>query len=84
MQPNQIETLIQTGLTPCKVFVEGDGTHFNAIVISPDFAGKTRIQRQQCVYETVKQQLLDGTLHALSIQTFTPEEWENIPTDDVK
>ncbi|HTM63711.1 MAG TPA: BolA/IbaG family iron-sulfur metabolism protein [Gammaproteobacteria bacterium] len=56
--------------------VEGDGAHFNAVVVCPAFTGKSRLQKQQMVYDTVKPQLLDGSLHALSIKAFSPEEWE--------
>lgn len=76
MQTQEIERLIEAGLSGAEATVEGDGTHFNALVISPVFAGKTRIQRQQLVYDTVRSQLLDGSLHALSLKTMTPEEWQ--------
>ena len=76
MQPKEIETLIMAGLPDSEAYVEGDGAHFTALVICPAFAGKSRIQKQQLVYDTVRKQLLDGTLHALSVKTLTPEEWE--------
>lgn len=76
MQPEEIKRLIEAGLREANAFVEGDGAHFTAVVICPAFAGKSRIQKQQLVYDTVRKQLLDGTLHALSITTFTPEEWQ--------
>lgn len=78
MQPEEIQRLIEAGLQHSEAYVDGDGAHFNAIVICPDFSGKSRIQKQQMVYNTVKSQLLDGTLHALSIKTFTQEEWAEI------
>lgn len=76
MQPEEIKSLIQAGLKSAEVSVEGDGAHFTAIVISPLFTGKSRVQKQQLVYDTVRKQLLDGSLHALSIKTFTPEQWQ--------
>ncbi len=81
MQPEEIKRLIELGLANSEAFVEGDGAHFTAIVISPAFVGKSRIQKQQMVYDTVRAQLLDGTLHALSIKTFTPEEWQQLDQD---
>ncbi|HVE43960.1 MAG TPA: BolA/IbaG family iron-sulfur metabolism protein [Gammaproteobacteria bacterium] len=74
----EIEELIKTGLKGAEAIVDGDGTHFNAFVMSPDFIGKSRLAKQQLVNETVKKQLLDGSLHALSIKTFTPDEWQDI------
>lgn len=78
MQPQEIELLIKNGLADCEAYVEGDGSHFTALVICQAFAGKTRIQKQQMVYDTVRKELMDGTLHALSIKTFTPEECQVI------
>lgn len=77
MKPEAIRDMIEAGLPDCQAHVEGpDGTHFSAIVVSPAFVGKSRVQKQQMVYDTVKSHLLDGTLHALSIKAFTPEEWD--------
>ena len=81
MTPNEIKKHIEAGLENTIAYVEGDGAHFTAAVISPLFAGKTRIQKQQLVYDTVRKQLLDGSLHALSITTFTPEEWQALTND---
>jgi len=76
MKPDTIRDLIEAGLPDSEAHVEGDGAHFNAVVVCPAFTGKSRLQKQQMVYDTVKPQLLDGSLHALSITAFSPEEWE--------
>lgn len=78
MQTETIATLIQAGLPDAQVTIDGDGTHFTALVISPSFAGLSRLQRQQRVNDTVKAQLLDGSLHALSIKACTPDEWQTL------
>lgn len=82
MQPEEIKRLIEAGLAHAEAYVEGDGAHFTALVVCADFAGKSRIAKQQMVYDTVRKQLLDGTLHALSIQTMTPEEWQNFKSSE--
>jgi acid stress-induced BolA-like protein IbaG/YrbA len=84
MQPEEITKLIEAGLPDSEALVEGDGAHFTAIVVCPAFADKSRLQKQQLVYDTVRPQLMDGTLHALSIKTFTPTEWEALDTDGEK
>lgn len=56
--------------------VIGDGTHFEAVVVSDAFAAKSRVQRHQLVYQTLGDRMRDE-IHALSIKAFTPEEWEN-------
>jgi acid stress-induced BolA-like protein IbaG/YrbA len=76
MQPEAIKYLIEAALKQSEAIVNGDGKHFSALVVCPIFTNKSRLERQQLVYDTVKKQLLDGTLHALSIKTFTPEEWQ--------
>lgn len=77
MQTHILENLIKEGLPNADVYVESaDGTHFSALVICKDFVGKSRIVRQQMVYNTVNSLLADGSLHALSLKTMTPEEWQ--------
>lgn len=78
MQPEKIRSMIEAGLEASKAHVEGDGAHFDAVVICAAFNGKSRIQKQQLVYDTVREHLLDGSLHALSIKAYTPEEWNAI------
>ncbi len=75
MQVDDIASLIKTGIPDCVVEVEGDGTHFTAIIVSDVFAGKNMVQQHQLVYRALGDKM--GTdIHALSIQTFTPEEWQ--------
>lgn len=82
MQPEEIRNLIEKGLQDANAHVEGDGAHFTAIVVCPAFTGKSRLQKQQMVYDTVRKELIDGTLHALSVKTFTPEEWQQQENQD--
>lgn len=76
MNPEIIKELIEVGLPGADVVVEGDdGTHFQARIISDLFDGMTMVQQHQMVYKTLGEKM--GTdIHALSFQTFTPEEWE--------
>ncbi len=76
MNPEDVEKLIKASLPDCEVRVTGDGSHFDAIVISQTFSGKSLIQKQKLVYAAVNSQIASGALHALSIKTYTPEEWQ--------
>lgn len=76
MQPTEIKHIIESHLFDANAIVEGDGAHFTAIVVSPEFTGKSRLQKQQLVYAALRKQISDGTLHAISIKTYTPEEWQ--------
>ncbi|NHC07141.1 acid stress-induced BolA-like protein IbaG/YrbA [Azonexus fungiphilus] len=75
MHPEQIKQLILAGMACDYLELDGDGQHFEAVVVSAEFAGKNRVQRQQRVYATLKDKLATGELHALSFKTLTPEEW---------
>lgn len=55
--------------------VVGDGQHFEAVVVSDEFSGKSRVQRHQRVYQTLGDRMREE-IHALSIKTYTQEEWE--------
>nr|WP_218131931.1 BolA/IbaG family iron-sulfur metabolism protein [Undibacterium oligocarboniphilum] len=54
--------------------VEGDGQHFNAVIVSAAFAGKRPIQRHQLVYAALGDRMREE-IHALSMKTLTPEEY---------
>jgi len=75
LDPKQIETWIAAGL-PCEhLAIDGDGQHFSAVIVSQEFAGLNRVRRQQRVNAILKPHFDTGVLHALSMQTLTPEEW---------
>ncbi len=74
METQAIAQLIRAGLPDAAVQVSGDGSHFEALVISAAFVGKSPIERQRLVMATVKPQIESGELHALSIKTLTPEQ----------
>jgi len=69
-----IAALIRSGIPDAQVQVSGDGSHFEAVVVSPVFAGLTPLKKQRLVMDTVREQLASGDLHALSIKTLTPAE----------
>ena len=75
MNPEHIKQLILAGMACDYLELDGDGQHFQAVVVSGEFVGKNRVQRQQRVYQTLKEKLATGELHALSFKTLTPEEW---------
>lgn len=76
MTTDELKTHIATSMPSAEVFVEGDGYHFDAMVISDEFSGLNAVKRQQRVYQTVQEEITSGNLHALSIKAYTPEEWD--------
>jgi acid stress-induced BolA-like protein IbaG/YrbA len=74
LDPKQIEVWIRAGLDCTHLAVDGDGRHFEALVVSPLFAGLSRVQRQQRVNAVLREHFESEVLHALSMQCLTPEE----------
>lgn len=73
--PELIHSYIAAGLDCTHLEVEGDGHHFQAVIVSPAFAGKRPIQRHQLVYAALGDRMREE-IHALSMKTLTPEEYQ--------
>ena len=74
VEPGSIEESIRSALAVTHVEVTGDGAHFEAIIVSPRFAGLTRVRQHQLVYEALGARMREE-IHALSMKTYSPEEW---------
>lgn len=74
VDPASIEQSIRNGLQCTHLEVQGDGAHFEAVVVSPSFAGASRVKRHQLVYAALGDRMKEE-IHALSMKTFTPDEW---------
>jgi acid stress-induced BolA-like protein IbaG/YrbA len=74
LQPDEIKTYIEDGLECDIVKVNGDGHHFEALIVSPAFRGKSKVQQHQLVYRALGDRMREE-IHALSMTTLTPEEW---------
>ncbi len=76
MDAREIERLIKSRIPDAEVTIRdlaGDGDHYAATVVAESFRGKSRVQQHQLVYEALKAQM-GGVLHALALQTGTPEK----------
>jgi len=76
MNANEIERLIKARIPDAEVTIRdlaGDGDHYAATVLSESFRGKSRVQQHQIVYDALKGEM-GGKLHALALQTGTPEK----------
>jgi acid stress-induced BolA-like protein IbaG/YrbA len=72
--PEQVKNYISEKLSCTHLEVEGDGQHFYATIVSPEFAGKRLVQRHQLVYAALGDRM-KAEIHALSIKAFTPDEF---------
>lgn len=71
--PEQLKSWIEVGFSDAQVSVEGDGHHFEAVIVAAEFEGKSRIQRHQLVYAALGDKM-KAEVHALSMKTLTPSE----------
>lgn len=76
MQADDVKKLITDQLQGADVKVETDGYHYQVRVISDAFAGLGAVKRQQLIYGCLNKHILDGSLHAVVMKTFTPDEWQ--------
>ncbi len=73
--PESIQRAIADAVQCDYLNVEGDGRHFSAIIVSAEFEGLRPVMRHQRVYQALGERMKEE-IHALSIKTFTPTEWE--------
>ena len=74
IDPEQIKSWIEENLSCEHVEVQGDGRHFEAVIVSNAFRGKPRVQQHQLVYAALGKRM-QADIHALSMTTYTPEDW---------
>jgi acid stress-induced BolA-like protein IbaG/YrbA len=73
--PDDVRRYIAQGLDCQHLEVDGDGRHFNAVIVSAAFEGRSRVQRHQLVYAALGERMREE-VHALSMRTLTPAEFE--------
>jgi acid stress-induced BolA-like protein IbaG/YrbA len=74
----QVESMIQEQLPDAQVMIRdltGGGDHLEAVVVSQEFAGKTRVKQHQMVYGALQSALATEAIHALALKTYTPDSW---------
>ncbi len=74
VEPASIEESIRSRLACTHLEVKGDGAHFEAVIVSPEFAGLPRVRRHQLVYQALGDRMREE-IHALSMKTLSPDEW---------
>jgi acid stress-induced BolA-like protein IbaG/YrbA len=71
--PDNVKEYIQQKLECDHIEVEGDGRHFDAVIVSKEFEGKGMLQQQRLVFQKLGDKM--EVIHALSLKTFTPAQW---------
>jgi acid stress-induced BolA-like protein IbaG/YrbA len=75
MDVEQVTTLVRAELVDCEVSVSGEGSHYDITVVGDIFDGLRPVKKQQVVYAALSKQIADGSIHAVNIKTYTPDEW---------
>ncbi len=75
MESAELKVLLDTALQLEEIHVKGEGNHFEVIAVDKLFDGMSRVKKQQTIYGPLMEHISTNTIHALSIKTFTPEEW---------
>ncbi|NER39058.1 MAG: BolA family transcriptional regulator [Oscillatoria sp. SIO1A7] len=78
INPDWVKEKIEAAIPEAQaqiVDLTGGGDHYDAIVISPEFEGKSLVQQHQMVYGALKEAMASNAIHALALKTYTPEAW---------
>ncbi len=76
MQAVEVKQLVEQQLDGCEVITAGEGCDFQVTVVGTVFSGLMPVKRQQLVYGCLTDQIANGTIHALTIRAYTPEQWQ--------
>ena len=78
MDAEQVKQIIEQQLEGAHVIPSGEGCNFQVTVVGEVFNGLTPLKKQQLVYSCLTDQIADGSIHALGIKTYTPDQWQQI------
>lgn len=76
MEVQEIEKLISDVLTLDELHVKFDGSQCSVVAVADMFGDLSRIKRQQVVFATLADAIKDGSIHAVTVKTFTKEQWQ--------
>ena len=80
MDAEQVKQIIEQQLAGTQVIPSGEGCSFQVTVIGDLFAGLSPVKKQQLVYGCLADQIADGSIHALGIKAYTPDQWQSLST----
>ncbi len=76
MNASELKSILENALPECRVEVDGEGANYQVTVVGDCFEGLNPVRRQQLVYGGLGSLIADGTVHAVSIRTHTPAEYQ--------
>lgn len=79
MLPSDVKALLESRIEGCEFRIQGEGCNFQVVAIGDVFEGLSPVKRQQLIYGALSEEIASGELHALSLKTYTPAQWQNAP-----
>ncbi|GAB3340335.1 MULTISPECIES: BolA family protein [Chromohalobacter] len=79
MQPSDVKALLESRIDDCQFHIQGEGCNFQVVAVGDVFEGLSPVKRQQLIYSALSDEIASGALHAISIKTYTPSQWEQSP-----
>ncbi|WP_413285756.1 BolA family iron metabolism protein IbaG [Vibrio sp. MA40-2] len=76
MESIEVKKILDDALEIQEIHVKGDGSQFEVIAIDSCFETLNRVKKQQLIYTPLMEYIQRNDIHAVTIKTFTPEEWE--------
>ncbi|GHC20153.1 BolA family protein [Aidingimonas halophila] len=79
MLPSEVKARLESRIEGCEFHIQGEGCNFQVIAVGDVFEGLSAVKRQQLIYGALSEELASGELHALSLKTYTPAQWQDAP-----
>nr|WP_264193942.1 BolA/IbaG family iron-sulfur metabolism protein [Marinomonas algarum] len=70
--------MLESSMANCEVIAEGEGCNFQVVVVTTDFEGLSTVKRQQLVYSHLQEAIASGAIHAVTMKTYTPEQFNSL------
>ncbi|GED22168.1 BolA family protein [Halomonas halmophila] len=77
MHPSDVKALLESRIDDCEFYIQGEGCDFQVTAVGEAFDGLSRVKRQQLVYGALSDEIASGALHAITIRTYTPQQWQD-------
>lgn len=78
MTADEVKQIIESQIAGSEVIPAGEGCDFQITVISDAFEGLMPVKKQQMVYKCLNEYIANGTIHAVTIKAYTPEQWQKL------
>ena len=81
MRPDELKARLEKlapGTQAEVMDLTGTQDHYQAVIVSPAFAGKMMIEQHRMVFALVQKEMDSGEVHALTLKTFSPEQYKKI------